>query len=114
MGTIISLSLLFVVILAIFLAFSIGIAFVLVWLFPNISFEIAAVIGTVSSAFSVLAFTKLLSFSMLFDPLFKKYERDGLEEDYDIEEEYDEEGEDIYVAPTKSSSRKNRNRKRRR
>ena len=51
----------FLLALLLFLALSIGVAFVLIWLFPAISFEIGVLIGTVSLGMIFYVFIKIMS-----------------------------------------------------
>ena len=47
--------------LSLFLAMSVGVAFVLAWLFPAISFEIGFLIGTVSLSMIFYVFIKIMT-----------------------------------------------------
>jgi len=52
--------------LSLFLAMSVGVAFVLVWLFPAISFEIGVLIGTVSLSMIFYVFIKIMTLLSIY------------------------------------------------
>jgi len=93
----------FLLALALFLAMSVGVAFVLVWLFPAISFEIGVLIGTVSLGMIFYVFITIINaFPRMYLP--------PLDDDYIIDKIYDEIDQDHVIPPrsTRSSRRKRR------
>ncbi len=92
----------FLLALSLFLAMSIGIAFVLVWLFPAISFEIGVLIGTVSISMTSYAFIGITNaVSNIYSP--------SIEDDNDIFDKiYDEIDLDNVILPRSTRSRRKR------
>ena len=89
---------LFVIILLVFFSFilslilglSIGVAFMLTWLFPNIPFATGALIGAISSSFSIYFLVRLVVFIM---------EREPIDLDGEFSEDIEEESTDYIILP---------------
>lgn len=92
----------FLLALSLFLAMSIGVAFVLIWIFPAISFEIGVLIGTVSLGMIFYVFIKIMS-SL---PIYPTY----IDDNAIIDKIYDEYDLDHTIPPrsTRSNRRKRR------
>ena len=91
----------FLLALSLFLAMSVGVAFVLVWLFPAISFEIGVLIGAVSLSMIFYVFIKIInSLSRIHSP-FK-------DDDYIFDKIYDEIDLDNVILPRSTRSRRKR------
>jgi hypothetical protein len=90
----------FLLALLLFLALSIGVAFVLIWLFPAISFEIGVLIGTVSLGMIFYVFIKIMS-SL---PIYPTY----IDDDSIIDKIYDDIDLDNVILPRSTRSRRKR------
>jgi len=100
-------------ILFLILGLSIGIAFLLAWLFPNIPFATAVVIGAISSSFSIYFFVQLVVFVMGrgmygLDRIY------GVEDEGEYSEDLEEDAEYIILPPTAPQSKRKKRQKRKR
>jgi hypothetical protein len=88
----------FLLMLSLFLAVSVGVAFGLVWIFPAISFEIGVLIGAVSLGMILYIFITITSNINL----------SSNDDDYIVDKIYDEIDLDHIVLPRSRRSRRNR------
>jgi hypothetical protein len=88
----------FFLMLSLFLAVSVGVAFGLVWIFPAISFEIGVLIGSVSLSMILYIFITITSDINL----------SSKDDDYIVDKIYDEIDLDHIVLPRSRRSRRNR------
>jgi hypothetical protein len=89
--------------LSLFLAMSVGVAFVLVWLFPAISFEIGVLIGAVSLSTVIYFFiSSMYALPRIYLPT--------VDDDYIVDKDYEEYDLDHSrsARPTRSNRRKRR------
>jgi hypothetical protein len=89
--------------LCLFLALSIGVAFVLVWLFPAISFEIGVLIGAVSLSTVIYFFiSSMYALPRIYLPT--------VDDDYIVDKDYEEYDLDHSrsARPTRRNRRKRR------
>ena len=88
----------FLLMLSLFLAVSVGVAFGLAWIFPAISFEIGVLIGAVSLSMILYIFITITSDINL----------SSKDDDYIVDKIYDEIDLDHIVLPRSRRSRRNR------
>ncbi|MDD5632243.1 MAG: hypothetical protein PHI13_09495 [Methylococcales bacterium] len=88
----------FLLMLSLFLAVSVGVAFSLVWIFPAISFEIGVLIGAVSLGMILYIFITITSDINL----------SSKDDDHIVDKIYDEIDLDHIVLPRSRRSRRNR------
>jgi len=92
----------FLLVLSIFLATSVGVAFGLVWIFPAISFEIGVLIGAISIAASCHGFIGVINTLSNMDSLSTEDENDK------FDKIYDEIGRDNVILTRSTRSRRKR------
>ena len=90
----------FLLALSLFLAMSVGVAFVLVWVFPAISFEIGVLIGTVSLGMIFYVFIKIMT-SLFIHPAY-------IDEDTLFDKIHDDIDMDNVILPRSTRSRRKR------
>ena len=90
----------FLLMLSLFLAVSVGVAFGLAWIFPAISFEIGVLIGAVSLSMTFYVFIKIIN-SLPIDSHFT-------DDDHIFDKIYDEIDLDQVILPRSTRSRRKR------